>query len=364
MKQLTKFCLPALGASILLAGCAGAPKALPLAPDVDLSIVAESERQWTGVAVSREGRVFLNFPRWSDDVPVSVVELKEDGSLAPYPDGLWNDWAPGKPAAAHFVCVQSVHVDDKDRLWILDPASPSFSGVLPNGAKLLEVDLDRDRVVRTYLFPDAVAPSNSYLNDLRVDTLREVAYITDSGAGAIVVLDLKTGQSWRLLAGHPSVMAEDVVLTIGGREWRRPDGAVPQVHADGLALSPDNEYLFYQALSGRTLHRVRTSYLLDRSLSAEQVAAGVQEWAEVGASDAIISDALGNIYLSSLEHDAIRRLTPGKQIEVVAQSPQIAWPDSFAFGRDGSLWFTTAQIHRGPNPPEPCRLWRLSAPKK
>ena len=33
------------------------------------------EHQATGVAVSADGRVFVNFPRWTEDSPVSVAEV-------------------------------------------------------------------------------------------------------------------------------------------------------------------------------------------------------------------------------------------------------------------------------------------------
>ena len=58
-----------------------------------LEVVASSTRLWTGVAVSREGRVFVNYPRWSDDVPLSVAELK-DGEPVAFPSAEWNRWAP------------------------------------------------------------------------------------------------------------------------------------------------------------------------------------------------------------------------------------------------------------------------------
>jgi hypothetical protein len=46
----------------------------------------------TGVTVAPDGRIFVNFPRWTEDTPVSVAELMPDGSTKPYPDEEWNPW--------------------------------------------------------------------------------------------------------------------------------------------------------------------------------------------------------------------------------------------------------------------------------
>ena len=89
---------------------------------------AHFPHQATGVAVSADGRIFVNFPRWTEDSPVSVVEVSRDGTLKPYPDEEWNSWrnaeATTRTARDHFVCVQSVVADNRGNLWVLDPASP------------------------------------------------------------------------------------------------------------------------------------------------------------------------------------------------------------------------------------------------
>ena len=126
--------------AVMLTSCSSIP-----APSSEL--VATSERQWTGIAVSSSARVFVNFPRWSDDVPVSVGELI-DGQVRPYPDVARQAWVSGADPRDAFVCVQSVVIDARDRLWILDPANPSFAGVVSGGPKLVEVDI-RDKHGRT-----------------------------------------------------------------------------------------------------------------------------------------------------------------------------------------------------------------------
>jgi hypothetical protein len=40
----------------------------------------------TGVTVSHQGRVFVNFPKWGDEVEFTVAEIREGLSVA-FPDG-------------------------------------------------------------------------------------------------------------------------------------------------------------------------------------------------------------------------------------------------------------------------------------
>ncbi len=317
-----------------------------------LAEVAESPRQWTGIAVSKTGRVFVNFPRWAPDVPVSVGELKKDGTVEAYPNRELNSWKTGDGPAGMFVCVQSVYIDAKDRLWILDPANPLFRGVVEGGAKLIQVDLTTDTIVKVYYFDAEIAPPKSYLNDVRIDTKTESAYITDSGLGAIVVLDLKTGGARRLLDDHPSTGAEQIQITIDGK----PLPIV--VHSDGIALDQEGGWLYYQALTGRTLYRVPTTYLRDETLAPEVLRVAVEPFATSGVSDGLLY-AHGGIYVSALEEGSIKFVDARGQVTTIVTDKRIIWPDSFALGPDGSVFFTTSQINLGPNPGTPYRVFRL-----
>lgn len=80
-----------------------------------LELVAEFDGPMpTGVTVSHQGRIFVNFPKWGDDVRFTVAELR-DGEPVAYPDEATNRTDPKDPAAA-LVSVQSVVVDPVDRL--------------------------------------------------------------------------------------------------------------------------------------------------------------------------------------------------------------------------------------------------------
>jgi hypothetical protein len=53
-----------------------------------LRLVASFEHRVTGVTVAPGGRIFVNFPRWTEDEPISVAEVAGDGQVKPYPSGL------------------------------------------------------------------------------------------------------------------------------------------------------------------------------------------------------------------------------------------------------------------------------------
>lgn len=314
-----------------------------------LRLVAEFEHQVTGVTVSEQGRIFVNFPRWTEDAPVSVAEVTGDGGLRPYPDEEWNAWrnanknetTPGD----HWVCVQSVVADGRGSLWVLDPAAPAQERVVPGGPKLVQVDLASDRVVRTLAFGEDVAPQGSYLNDVRFSPDGRHAYITESGArGAIVVVELESGAARRVLDGHPSTqLEEDVVVKTDGEPLRRTDGRGVEFTADGIALSRDGRHLYWQALTGKTLYRVETEALHDRALSADELGARVERVGENGVSDGLWIDADGRMYISALEENAVK-VREGDRVEVLVRDERLRWPDTFSEGPDGAVYVTASHI--------------------
>src|SRR6185437_10279912 len=148
--------------------------------------------QFTGVAVSKTGRMFVNYPRWQGPHEFDVVEVHSNGIAQPFPNKEWNSWQKNESGSNKWVCVQSVYVDDKDTLWVVDPGAPEMESVQGNGSKLVKIDLKNNSVSRIYNFSE-LAGKNSYVNDVRVDTVSNIAYLTESKEGGIVVLDTETG---------------------------------------------------------------------------------------------------------------------------------------------------------------------------
>ncbi len=329
---------------------AGAERAEPL-PE-GLRIVAESPRRWTGLAVTEDETVYVSYPRWSADVPVSVARLDPSGEPAPFPDAGWNDWTAGDDPETSWVCVQSVVLDAEGRLWVLDPGNPGFQGVVAGAPKLVRFDLPSAVPAQVIRFAEPTVTDASYLNDVRFDLGRQTAYLTDSGDGALVVVDLAEGTSRRVLDGHPTTVADDITMEIGGVSMNRA------VHADGIAVDLAADRVYFQALTSRTLHAIDGAALRDASLDAEALAARVEDVAESGVSDGLWFHE-GEVLVSALEHDAIRAVSPEGEIRTLVSDPRIAWPDSFAVPPGGDVvYFTTTQIHLT-DPPDPFRIFAL-----
>jgi len=341
-----------------------------------LQLVARFPHQVTGVAVARDGRIFVNFPRWTEDAPVSVAELGRDGRLTPYPNAEWNAWRNTKQdilsASDHFVCVQALTVDNQNHLWVLDPAAPANALEVPGGPKLVEIDLATNAVMRTILFDRAVAPQGSYLNDVRFSPDGRHAYITDSGVrGALVVVNLQSGAARRVLDGDPRTQREPgVVVTVDGQELRRPDGRGAQFSADGIALSPDGRTLYWQALTGTTLYSVPTAALDDPTLAPGALAARVARVGVNGVADGLLISKVSNpgrMYVTQPELNAVK-VRAGNRLSILVRDPRLRWPDTFAEGPDGSVYVTTSHIqdmswYKPQNGPRlTTQLWRIAGP--
>ena len=346
-RSSTSHRLPRVAACIAFALGTTASHAQQTAP---LTRVATFEHQVTGVTVANDGRIFVNFPRWTEDTELSVGELK-NGKVVPFPDAEWNAWRNAKKdqktPGDHWICVQSVVADRQGHVWVLDPAAPAMGAVVRNGPKLVMIDLATDRVAKTIPFDDTVAPQGSYLNDVRISPDGKTAYLTDSGAvGALVVVDIDSGAARRVLDNDPSTQPDKTVtVTYDGKPLRRPDGRGVEFSADGIALSPDGGTLYWQAIKGKTLYSIPTA-----ALRSPVAALGPQvtKVGENGPADGLeISRHDGRMYVTSPEDDSVKVRDlgkPGSKPVTIVHDARLRWPDTFAEGPDGTMYVTSSHI--------------------
>ncbi len=396
--QTQKFLMGVVGVTWVLIGAIGlhaqdgdtseSPRFQWIERDLGNGLTLEAESYgylWTGIAVTPENDLIVCYPTWGGPHD-NHAELLQRGCDRPMP---WPNWAKNQPLddtdarddERAFICVQALWRDDAGTLWALDPASPQFHGVVDAGPQLFSDNQSRGR----HHYPDhrindsarhdgVLVSRDSYLNDMRFmerDGWHHT-FITDSGTGGLVVIG---NDSRRVLANHPSTKADpDFVPIIGGRELRvGGNGDVPQVHSDGIALSPDGKWLYWQALTNKRLYRIPTRVLRDDTMPDEEIETYVEDLGETVMTDGMIFDAKGNLYFSALEHNAIMYRTPEGAMKTLVQHELIEWPDSFSISPDGKrLYFTTAQIHKTPmfsgaeewpGADEPYRIFSVTLPE-
>ena len=317
-----------------------------------LEKVASFTHQVTGVAVTETGRIFVNFPRWSEDVPMSLAEVMPDGKLRPYPDEEWNHYRNAAPLAAneHFICVQAETADGHGSLWVIDPAAPNTEFIVPGGPKLVKIDLATNKVAKVYSLDLSVAPQGSYVNDVRFSPDGKTAYMTDSGAtGAIVVLDLDTGKGRRVLNGDLSTQVDKTVkVSVNGRELHQPDGRGVQFAADSISIDPKGEYLYWQPLTGKTLYRAPTAALNDVGLSDDAMSKKVETVGGSEPNDGLWTDSASTLFFTAVQENAIKVQKANGPRMTLVTDPRLRWPDTFAQGPDGALYVTNSGISDSP----------------
>lgn len=354
--QLKKWLCGALaGLSLLgMAAVSSAAERVSQEEPPRLEMVAQSEYQWTGVAVSPYGRLFVCYPTWGNHPNYHVGELLK-GTVYPYYE---------LEDHASFVCVQSVYADATNTLWVLDAGKRSANDPLdPSGAKLVMVNLSTNEIVRTYALPSDVLLPDSILNDVRVDNMRGVAYLTDSGHGGIVVLDLSSDNAWRALTDIPEVCAN-----LKGIYF--PTGLYTNLaNSDGLELSADRKQLYFSSLGSDILYSVPTAALLDETLSVEQR----QKLIKTVNVKNVPTDGMvmrGNaLYMGALSNEGVWEFLLDESNIAEAGSilnlgKDIRWADSFACAADNSVYFTTSAVNYPPDQQPPYELYHMVWLKK
>ncbi|WP_287813855.1 L-dopachrome tautomerase-related protein [Pseudomonas sp.] len=320
------------------------PPTLPTQPDSRLMEVATSPHIWNGAAVTADGRTFVSLTQ-SEGPGMSLAEVGKDGQLHPYPDARWNTWNVAEPGQ-HFLHVNALRVGPDGKLWAVDAGNTGINTgahAVQGAGKLVRIDLATNQVDKVYSLEGAVQKDNSYFDDVRFHG--RLAYLTDPGAVRLVVLDLDSGKARTLLENHP-LSIDHLPMYADGNKLFIPNGEEKRVGLDQLEVSPDGEYLYYQAIPG-PLARIATRYVDDPALPPAQVAEHAERWLDTWSTGGTAIDAAGNIYASDVNTRSVKRIAPDKTVTTVVADPRLVWVDALWI-QDGYLYLPAAQINRTP----------------
>lgn len=312
-------------------------------------VFADSTFQLTGVAAAKDNRVFVNYPYWLENHTYSVVEVK-DGKPVPYPNAEWNSFKKGEDGKNKFVTVQSVAADDKGFLWVVDAAGIGLGKVYQQSAKVVKINLASNKIEKIYRFPQSVVGEDVYINDIRIDNENGFAYLTNSNTGGIVILNINSGQS-RLVLGNSLSVKSDASYRFSplGTELKKGDGSLLKVNSDGIALTPDNQYLYYKPLTDNRLYRIKTEGLRDFKTTENILEKSVEDLGKFITTDGMIFDKTGNLYMGDLEKSSIVKITPDLKMHTLVQDKdKLIWPDSYSISDDGYLYISNSQIQLMP----------------
>jgi sugar lactone lactonase YvrE len=270
-----------------------------------------------------------------------VVEWK-DGKPVAYPDETWNGWKQGGDPAKAFVRVNALRIGPDGALWIVDTGAPGFEKPkLPHGPKIVKVDVGAGKVDRVYDL-DGATTDKSFVDDIRFHG--QLAYITDAGAPGVIVLDLASGATRRVLDNDPSMTAQRP-MTGDAHVMRGPDGKPIKIHADQLEVSPDGKFFFYQPASG-PMSRIATRYLDDPKIDSKQLSKHVTTFAKTPSTGGTAIDAEGTIYVSDVDHHRILAIKADGSKSIVVEDRRLLWVDAMWIDDAGYLYMPAAQLDR------------------
>ncbi len=301
-----------------------------------------------GMTITPQGEYIISAHQFFKGSLYKVMRQdRKTGQWLPFPNLEMNT---GQSRLANLDAVLGLECDEDGVVWMLDNGRDGEKAV-----KIVAWDTKENQLKRVIELQQQALVGTSFVNDLALDPEEPFIYISDPASGddaGIIVVDLRTGVSRRVLGGSFYVRPENIALEMEGKEVaaKKPDGSSEQAMrgVNPIAVDGKGRWLYFGAMNSQILYRVPTRQLRDARLSDKDL--NVEQYSPKPICDSISIDSEGNIYFGDIQAGAISYskadAPAGKKYQVLVDDPRIIWPDGLCFGTDGKLHFFSSQLNR------------------
>lgn len=291
------------------------------------------------IAVSSSGRIFMSVHEFYGH-DLRVVEVLQNGKTKPYPNEDWA-FAAQKRDKGGLNGVLGLNVDNNGILWLLDVSTNNSAG------RLVGWDTNKEVLHRIIYIAKPIINERSFLNDLAIDTKHNAIYIADTGVGSIIVVDLNTGEARQVLASAKQTKAENLPMVIDNKIVML-GGSPAKLGINPITISHDFNYVYFGAMTGTSLYRIKTETLLNKKLNEAELIAAVEHYGSKPISDGITVDNQGNVYITSITDNSIGVTMSDGSYKLLLQNNELSWPDGLAVGPENYVYATINELHRSP----------------
>ena len=274
-----------------------------------------------------------------------------DGSFLPAVNGRYDfciDWVLG------------FHADANGILWILDSAKSTDRADPVNPrpaalhAKYVGWDTKTNKLYKVIDLDSVTLPQSQH-NDFAIDLKHGVLIDADEAIGensngigstaALVVTDIATGTSRRLLQGDPHVTPNIDPIRWVAQAGQSAASWGLRVGVDGIALDKNQEWFYFAPLSGYEMYRVRMTDLLDPTPTDAQLSAKIEFYANKPYNGGLTIDANNNLYITEVGRHTIGIIPPDtREYRSFVSDPTMIWPDGVTYNSDGYMYSGAAQL--------------------
>lgn len=312
-------------------------------------VFATVEQSVGNIAFTHQGDlVYSHHPFFNP--PYRVVKYDANTKTSkPFPNEEWN--TPRETDEHYLSNVLGIRNDENGIVWMLDMGQRN-----PVTPKIVGWNTVTDKLERIYYLPKTSVVSTSQPNDMIVDTKHGVFVIADEGIGnggngstaALIILNMKTGKTRRLLQGSRTTLPENMPTVINGKPLA-VNGKNLLVGCDGITADKDFEWLYYAPLNGSKMYRVKIDDLLNENLTETDLDQRIETYSGKPNNGGLSIDIDGNLYLTTMESNSVAViLAKDKSVHNIITDEKLLWADGVSYNnKDGYMYVSAAQVHLG-----------------